>query len=125
MIQITLSTNEMMLRKGILLLLSLIFILNSNSQPTINSFSPTSGPVGTSVTIPGANFSTTATNNVVYFGVVRANVTAASTNSLTATVPAGAAYQPISVTTNNLTAYSNKSFIVTFPGASPQFSSGS
>lgn len=28
-----------------------------NAQPVINSFSPTSGPVGTTVTISGSNFS--------------------------------------------------------------------
>ena len=33
--------------------------------PTITSFSPTSGPIGTTVTITGTNFNTTAANNVV------------------------------------------------------------
>src|SRR5471030_1472542 len=65
--------------------------------PTITSFTPASGPVGTSVTITGTNFNATAANNIVFFGATMATVTAASTTSLTVTVPAGATYQPISV----------------------------
>jgi hypothetical protein len=87
-----------------------------NTTPTITSFSPTSGPIGTTVTITGSNFSTTAANNVVYFGAVKAVVVMASTTSLSVTVPIGATYQPITVTANGLTAYSAKPFIVTFAG---------
>lgn len=86
------------------------------AQPTINSFSPTSGPIGTSVIILGTNFNTTAANNIVFFGAVKGTVTAATSSSLTVTVPAQATFQPISVTSNGLTAYSNKPFIVTFNG---------
>ncbi|MFA4907850.1 MAG: FG-GAP-like repeat-containing protein [archaeon] len=86
--------------------------------PTITSFSPTSGPVGTTVTITGTNFSPITANNIVYFGAVRATVTTANPTSLTVTIPAGATYQPISVsdTTTYLIAYSAKPFIVTFEG---------
>ena len=87
--------------------------------PIINAFSPTSGPVGTTVTIGGANFGATPSDNVIYFGPVRATISAATTNSLTVVVPPGASYQPISVSTRNLTAYSNQPFIVTFPGGGP------
>ena len=84
--------------------------------PTVGSFSPSSGPVGTAVTISGANFDTTAANNVVYFGAVKASVTAASATSLTVVVPPGATNQPVSVlnTTNNLTGYASKPFVTTF-----------
>jgi len=85
-------------------------------QPTIASFVPTSGTVGSSVIITGSNFSSTASNNIVYFGSVKANVINASPNSLTVTVPNGSTYQPISVTTNALTGYSNLPFCATFPG---------
>ncbi|MDO9548381.1 MAG: IPT/TIG domain-containing protein, partial [Candidatus Marinimicrobia bacterium] len=86
--------------------------------PTITSFSPTSGPIGTTVTITGANFNTTAENNVVYFGAVKATIISASSTSLTVTVPTGITYQPITVTdiTTGLTAYSAKPFIITFAG---------
>ena len=84
--------------------------------PTVTSFTPTSGPIGTTVTITGTNFDPTAANNIVYFGAVQATVTSASTTSLNVIVPAGATYQPITVTVNGLTGYSRLPFIVTFAG---------
>ncbi len=86
------------------------------AQPTITSFTPTNGSIGTIVTIIGTNFSSTASNNFVYFGAVRAVVNSASSTSLNVTVPVGATYAPITVTVNGLTAYSPSPFIVTFPG---------
>jgi len=107
----------MRIHKPQLFLLTTIFIASSVlSQPTINSFSPASGPVGTSVTITGTNFNTTPVNNIVFFGAVKATVTAATATSLTVTVPSGTNYQPITVTVNGLTAFSKKGFIVTFGG---------
>ncbi len=86
--------------------------------PVINSFTPLSGPVGSTVTFSGTNFDATAANNIVFFGAVRATVTSASATALDVVVPVGANYQPISVTTNGLTAYSVLVFDVTFtPGA--------
>jgi alpha-tubulin suppressor-like RCC1 family protein len=79
------------------------------------SFSPSSGPIGTAVTITGTNFSTIPAENVVYFGATKATVNSATASQLVVTVPAGATYQPITVTGNGLTAYSNSPFIVTFP----------
>ena len=64
--------------------------------PTITSFSPASVAIGSSVTITGTNFNTTAANNVVFFGATRATVTTATATSLTVTVPLGATYQYIS-----------------------------
>ncbi len=87
------------------------------SQPTITTFAPSSGHVGTNVVITGTNFSPVTANNIVYFGPIKANITASSAVSLTVTVPAGAAYQPITVTVNGLTAYSAKPFLVTFASA--------
>ncbi len=84
--------------------------------PAIFSFSPASGTNGTIVNISGTNFSTTAASNIVYFGAVRATVSSASPTYLTATVPAGATYAPITVTANGLTAWANSSFLPTFVG---------
>jgi len=84
--------------------------------PTIASFTPTSGPIGTSVNITGTNFSATPANNIVYFGATRATVSAATITQLTVTVPIGATYQPITVLTNGLIAFSTKPFVVTFNG---------
>ena len=64
-----------------------------DAPPTISSFTPTSGAVGATVTIAGTNFNTTPANNAVYFGATKATVSAATTTSLTVTVPAGANYQ--------------------------------
>ncbi|HET6545037.1 MAG TPA: FG-GAP-like repeat-containing protein, partial [Chryseolinea sp.] len=91
-----------------------ISIYSFGQIPAVSDFTPTSGPVGTSVIISGSNFSTTSSDNIVYFGSVKANVTNALSNELTVTVPHGATYQPISVTVNGLTAYSSKIFITTF-----------
>ncbi|MBS1524387.1 MAG: VCBS repeat-containing protein [Bacteroidetes bacterium] len=101
------------------LIISFLFLFISGElfaqAPVITSFSPASGPVGTTVTIDGFFFSASANNNVVYFGGVRANVTSASATSLTVSVPVGTTYKPISVlnTTNNLAGYSTIPFIVT------------
>jgi hypothetical protein len=85
--------------------------------PIITSFSPTSGIVGSTVTITGTNFDTTPANNIVYFGAVRATVSASTTTSLTITVPIGAtSVTPIMVlnTASGLQASS-------LNGSTPQF----
>jgi hypothetical protein len=65
--------------------------------PTISSFSPTSGPVGTTVTITGSGF--TGTTRVL-FGVVKAtSFTVNSDTSITTTVPVGAKGATIGVHT--------------------------
>jgi len=84
------------------------------SQPTISSVAPLTGAVGTTVTISGNNFSATPSANIVRFGTVTAPVTGATATSLTVTVPVGASYKPITVTTGGLTAYSYKPFSTTF-----------
>lgn len=67
------------IQHSLALLLSILtffgsFYTASAQVPTITSFSPTSGPIGTTATITGTNFNTTAANNIVYFGAVRATV---------------------------------------------------
>ncbi len=92
-----------------------IFYLNNIIAQTITSFSPTSGPAGTNVTILGTGFDVVATNNIVFFGATFGTVTAASATSITATVNDGANFQYITVTNiiTNTTAYSQKPFNVT------------
>jgi len=77
--------------------------------PTITSFSPTSGAVGTSVTINGTNF-TGATS--VKFATTSASFTVNSNTQITATVPSGATTGRISVTTPAGTATSSGTFTV-------------
>ena len=111
------------------LVLMLVFLFAGNflnaQVPVITSFSPALGPVGTLVTITGTGFSTTAANNLVYFGGVKAIVSSATNSSVIVDVPAGASYSPITVTNNSLTAYSKKPFLVTFPGGNAGFKPGS
>lgn len=64
---------------------------------SLNTVYPLSAPVGSIVTITGNNFSTVLTDNEVWFGDVRASVLTATSTQLTVTVPAGAAYAPVSV----------------------------
>ncbi len=92
--------------------------------PTISSFTPLSAKVEDSVTITGANFDATASNNTVYFGATKATVTFASTTSLTATVPSGAAFAPISVAKNNRTTTSDDFFLPTYDGVAKTISTG-
>jgi hypothetical protein len=89
--------------------------------PTITGFTPTSGPIGTTVTLTGTNFNTTAANNIVYFGPVKATVSTATSTSLTATVPLGANYQPITVlnTASGRRAATTRPFKVTFSTGLP------
>src|SRR5262249_10855512 len=101
-------------RPYVLLFIALFLPFLVFAQPSISGFSPQSGPVGSTVTISGNNFNATPSANIVYFGPVKATVTAGSSTSLSVTVPTGAAYQPITVTTGGLTAYTTQPFIVTF-----------
>lgn len=55
--------------------------------PAITALNPTSGPVGSSVTITGSNFGTTQGTSAVRFGTTSATVTAWSNTQVTATVP--------------------------------------
>lgn len=114
-------------KKNFLILCFLVLsVLQSLAQaPAITSFSPTSGPVGTSVNITGINFSAISGNNTVYFGAVKATVTAATNTTLTVTVPAGSTYQLFTVTTNHLTAWSPQPFVTTFSGGGSPFTPGS
>src|SRR5947209_1310473 len=66
--------------------------------PTIASLSPTSGPVGTSVTITGTNFGATQGTSTVTFNGTAATPTSWSGTSIVVPVPAGATTGNIVVT---------------------------
>lgn len=80
--------------------------------PTITSFSPTSGPIGTIVTITGTNFSNIPANNLVKFNGLTAPVSVSTSTSLLTQVPAGATTGFIEVTVGCHTAVSASSFTV-------------
>jgi hypothetical protein len=89
------------------------FTVANTTCPTITSFTPTSGPVGTSVVITGTNF-TGAT--VVSFNNVNATTfTVNSATQITATVPATATTGPIRVTAPGGTGSSLTNFTIAAP----------
>jgi len=72
-------------------LVALVYPYNLNPVPVISNLNPTSGLVGTSVTITGSNFGVTQGSSVVTFhGVSAGTATAWSVTSITMNVPAGA-----------------------------------
>ena len=77
--------------------------------PTITKFSPTGGPVGTSVTITGTGLKQTTK---VTFDGKSATFTVNSDTQVTADVPTGAATGKIAVTTKGGSATSATSFTV-------------
>ena len=89
--------------------------LNSSKMfrvaPQIKSFTPPSGPVGTTVTI--ARVSLTQTQGVGFGDKVPAHFTVNSDLSVTATVPSGAKTGPIGIRTKGGTAISTSIFTVT------------
>jgi uncharacterized repeat protein (TIGR03803 family) len=79
--------------------------------PVILSFKPTSGTVGTPVTITGTSF--TGTTRVTFGGVPATSFSVDSDTQVTATVPAGAKTGRIAITTPGGTAISKDVFTVT------------
>lgn len=66
--------------------------------PTLTSVSPSSGGIGTAVTLTGANFGATQGSSVVSFNGTAATPTAWSATNITAPVPSGATTGPVTVT---------------------------
>jgi uncharacterized repeat protein (TIGR03803 family) len=79
--------------------------------PTVLSFSPTSGTVGSSVVITGGGL--TGASKVTFGGVKATSYTVNSASQITATVPTGAVTGKIAVTTSQGTATSSGTFTVT------------
>jgi uncharacterized protein (TIGR02145 family) len=89
---------------------------NPQSQPipvTISNVSTNFGDVNDPVVITGTGFSGTASNNIVKFGNVAATVTAATTTSLTVSVPNNATRGKINVQVGTLNAVSTNDFTAT------------
>jgi uncharacterized repeat protein (TIGR03803 family) len=78
--------------------------------PSITSFSPTSGPVGTAVTITGNSF--TKATSVTFGGVAATSYQVISDTEVKALVPTGAVTGPIAVTTSGGTGISATNFTV-------------
>jgi hypothetical protein len=79
--------------------------------PVVTSFDPTSGPVGTSVTVTGTGF--TGTTSVSFGAFAATSYTVDSDTQITAVVPSGFAHAPIKVTNPAGTGKSSTNFTVT------------
>ncbi|MBC7946535.1 MAG: VCBS repeat-containing protein [Chitinophagaceae bacterium] len=114
------------MRRFILLLIGgVITFQQLFSQPAITTFSPMSGPIGTSVIIKGTGFSNSPANNTVFFGGAKATVSGGTDTTVWVTVPVGATFSPITVTTANLTGSSSTPFVVTFTSDSTTLAANS
>jgi hypothetical protein len=116
--------NNLVLRLMNPFLASVILLLMCQNlygqAPAITGFTPISGPVGTTVTITGTNFNTTAANNKIMFGTTTVTASSATATQLTVSVPTGAIYSPITVlnTATKLSAFSPRYFLPTFTPSS-------
>lgn len=91
------------------------------TPPIISSFAPSSGPIGTTVTVIGNNFSSATSlslngNSSIPFTIV-------NNNTITFVVPNGATSGLISITNPDGTATSSTSYIVTIPIFPPTITS--
>ena len=89
--------------------------------PLIASFTPTSGPVGTTVTVTGTNF--TGATVLTLNGVAITGFTVVDATTITFVVPTGATSGTIAVTTGGGTATSAGTFTVIVPNPVPTVSS--
>jgi YD repeat-containing protein len=88
-------------------------VRGATGGPAITAIAPVSGAPGIAVTISGSGFGATSADNTVTFNGVRTVVTSATATRLVATVPAGAATGPVTVTTIAGSARSSAAFTVT------------
>lgn len=96
---------------------------HASSQISITEFLPAQGPVGTTVTIYGTGFSTTASQNTVTFNGTTATVTSSTSTQIVTTVPTGATTGTINVTAPSGSATSTASFTVSSSNGLPSISS--
>ena len=88
------------------------------APPVINSFSPTSGPIGTQITLTGSNFTAggAGTPTVALSqqggGSIGAPVVSFTATSISFVIPAGAASGPVTITAANSSAVSADSLSV-------------
>ena len=85
---------------------------HASATVSIAAFTPTVGPVGTTVTISGTGFSAVPAENTVRFNGVTAQVSSATSTQLVAVVPAGATTGAIAVDAPGGSATSSASFVV-------------
>jgi|GEM_PF-1657929 sugar lactone lactonase YvrE len=96
-------------------------VVNTQTSFSVSSMAPTSGGVGTTVTISGLNFNP-ASMQVAFVGATATiNQAASSTSSLVVTVPPGARSGLIRVTLNGVNVYTTSFTVTTQDGHSTSF----
>jgi hypothetical protein len=80
--------------------LSMVEVRGPAVAPSITSLTPASGPVGTSVTIAGANFGASQGSSSVTFGGITAAITSWSNASIVAVVPSNVPLGAVPVVVN-------------------------
>ncbi len=95
----------------------IVSILLNTGAPFINSISPTSGPIGTAVTIDGLNFGATqGTSTVTFNGTDAGAATSWSNTQIVVNVPSGATTGAVVVTlASGVASNTDKTFTVTAP----------
>jgi hypothetical protein len=96
------------------------FKLAGTSGPTITGFSPSSGAVGTIISITGSGF--TGATAVKFNGITATTVSIKDDGHINATVPTGASSGLISVTASGTTAFSPTSFTLLSSEPAPTIS---
>ncbi len=100
------------------------FTISPNPGPTITSFTPAFGPVGTTVSITGTNLNG-GTSEVRINGTLATNLTVVSATNLTAKVGAGSTSGLLTVTTSAGTVTSATPFLVGSPPTIASFTPAS
>lgn len=100
-----------------LIFLTVCFHSATAQAPVITGINTHSAEVNSSILITGQNFSSTLSDNRVFFGTVESIVQSASPTQLQVQVPAGISCDLISVNVNGLICFSSRPFTVRFPGS--------
>ena len=88
------------------------FTVTTSTAPTITSFTPSIGVAGTSVTITGTNFETTALKNRLKLNATGTAASSSSSTSITTAAPSSASSGHITVTTPNGSVTSSGDFFI-------------
>jgi YD repeat-containing protein len=95
----------------------------TSGQFAFFSFSPKSGPVGTTVNVFGANFSSDPAQDSVMFNGVTANIISATATKLVVSVPAGATSGTLAISSPAGSVTTTDSFTVTSSNGVPRIDS--
>ncbi len=92
-------------------------------QSAIFEFHPKSGPIGTSVSISGSNFSSNPAQDSVTFNGTTATIISATSTSLVVSVPAAATSGPLTISSPSGSTTTADSFMVTNSDGKPRIDS--